>query len=132
MGIIEVKNLEKSFIIEKKMINILKGVNLEVKQGEFLCIMGASGSGKTTLLQLLGGIDTTTMGEIKIGNTEISMMNEKELALFRRRKIGFIFQQFNLIPIFNAEENVTLPLLLDNVEQQKATNQAKKLLKIVG
>ncbi|HGE5783023.1 TPA: ABC transporter ATP-binding protein [Bacillus pseudomycoides] len=132
MGIIEVKNLEKSFIIEKKMINILKGVNLEVKQGEFLCIMGASGSGKTTLLQLLGGIDTITMGEIKIGNTEISMMNEKELALFRRRKIGFIFQQFNLIPIFNAEENVTLPLLLDNVEQQKATNQAKKLLKIVG
>ncbi|MBD5799717.1 peptide ABC transporter ATP-binding protein [Bacillus pseudomycoides] len=132
MGIIEVKNLEKSFIIEKKMINILKGVNLEVKQGEFLCIMGASGSGKTTLLQLLGGIDSTTKGEIKIGNTEISMMNEKELALFRRRKIGFIFQQFNLIPIFNAEENVTLPLLLDNVEQQKATNQAKKLLKIVG
>ncbi|MED1473985.1 ATP-binding cassette domain-containing protein, partial [Bacillus pseudomycoides] len=106
MGIIEVKNLEKSFIIEKKMINILKGVNLEVKQGEFLCIMGASGSGKTTLLQLLGGIDSTTKGEIKIGNTEISMMNEKELALFRRRKIGFIFQQFNLIPIFNAEENV--------------------------
>jgi putative ABC transport system ATP-binding protein len=83
-------------------------------------------------LQLLGGRDSTTKGEIKIGNTEISMMNEKELALFRRRKIGFIFQQFNLIPIFNAEENVTLPLLLDNVEQQKATNQAKKLLKIVG
>ncbi|PGV52112.1 peptide ABC transporter ATP-binding protein [Bacillus cereus] len=132
MGIIEVKNLEKSFLIEKKMINILKGVNLEVKQGEFLCIMGASGSGKTTLLQLLGGIDQTTKGEVKIGDTEISMMNEKELALFRRRKIGFIFQQFNLIPIFNAEENVTLPLLLDNVEQQKATNQAKKLLKIVG
>ncbi|EJV56790.1 peptide ABC transporter ATP-binding protein [Bacillus mycoides] len=132
MGIIEVKNLEKSFFIEKKMINILKGVNLEVKQGEFLCIMGASGSGKTTLLQLLGGIDQTTKGEVKIGDTEISMMNEKELALFRRRKIGFIFQQFNLIPIFNAEENVTLPLLLDNVEQQKATNQAKKLLKIVG
>ncbi|PDX99413.1 ABC transporter ATP-binding protein [Bacillus pseudomycoides] len=132
MGIIEVKNLEKAFFIEKKMINILKGVNLEVKQGEFLCIMGASGSGKTTLLQLLGGIDQTTKGEVKIGDTEISMMNEKELALFRRRKIGFIFQQFNLIPIFNAEENVTLPLLLDNVEQQKATNQAKKLLKIVG
>ncbi|EEL58434.1 ABC transporter ATP-binding protein [Bacillus mycoides] len=132
MGIIEVKNLEKSFFIEKKMINILKGVNLEVKQGEFLCIMGASGSGKTTLLQLLGGIDQTTKGEVKIGDTEISMMNEKELALFRRRKIGFIFQQFNLIPIFNAEENVTLPLLLDNIEQQKATNQAKKLLKIVG
>lgn len=132
MGIIEIKNLEKSFFIEKKMINILKGVNLEVKQGEFLCIMGASGSGKTTLLQLLGGIDQTTKGEVKIGDTEISMMNEKELALFRRRKIGFIFQQFNLIPIFNAEENVTLPLLLDNVEQQKATNQAKKLLKIVG
>ncbi|HDW3058145.1 TPA: ABC transporter ATP-binding protein [Bacillus cereus] len=132
MGIIEVKNLEKSFDIERKTIKILKGINLEVKQGEFLCIMGASGSGKTTLLQLLGGIDQTTKGEVKIGSTEISMMNEKELALFRRRKIGFIFQQFNLIPIFNAEENVTLPLLLDNVEQQKATIQAKKLLKIVG
>ncbi|MBO1628549.1 ABC transporter ATP-binding protein [Bacillus arachidis] len=132
MNIIEVKNLEKSFAIERKMIKILKGINLEVKQGEFLCIMGASGSGKTTLLQLLGGIDTTTKGEIKIGDTEISMMNEKELALFRRRKIGFIFQQFNLIPIFNAEENVALPLLLDNVEQQKATQQAKELLKIVG
>lgn len=132
MNIIEVKNLEKSFAIERKMIKILKGINLEVKQGEFLCIMGASGSGKTTLLQLLGGIDTTTKGEIRIGDTEISMMNEKELALFRRRKIGFIFQQFNLVPIFNAEENIALPLLLDNVEQQKATNRAKKLLKIVG
>ncbi|MED0906627.1 peptide ABC transporter ATP-binding protein [Bacillus cereus] len=132
MGIIEVKNLEKSFNLEKKIVKILKGVSFEVKQGEFICIMGASGSGKTTLLQLLGGIDKTTKGEIKIGDTEISMMNEKESALFRRRKIGFIFQQFNLIPIFNAEENVALPLLLDNVEQQKATQKARKLLKIVG
>ncbi|ABS22430.1 ABC transporter ATP-binding protein [Bacillus cytotoxicus] len=132
MGIIEVKNLEKSFTIERKMINILKGINLEIKQGEFLCIMGASGSGKTTLLQLLGGIDVPTAGVIHIGDTEISMLNEKELALFRRRKIGFIFQQFNLIPIFNAEENVALPLLLDGVKQQKANEQAKKLLKIVG
>ena len=93
--------------------------------------MGASGSGKTTLPQLLGGLDLPTKGNIRIENTEISSLKEKELALFRRHKIGFIFQQFNLIPVFNAEENVGLPLLLDNVSQ-KATVTAKRLLEIVG
>ena len=81
--------------------------------------------------QLLGGLDLPTKGNIRIENTEISSLKEKELALFRRHKIGFIFQQFNLIPVFNAEENVGLPLLLDNVSQ-KATVTAKRLLEIVG
>lgn len=101
MNIIEIERLEKSFDIGDSKVKILKDINLQIQKGDFVCIMGASGSGKTTLLQLLGGLDIPS-----VDGTEISTLKEKELALFRRHKIGFIFQQFNLIPVFNAEENV--------------------------
>lgn len=132
MNIIEINGLEKSYNLGNSAANVLKSIHLEIKRGEFVCIMGASGSGKTTLLQLLGGLDIPTAGSIKIDGTELSSLKEKDLALFRRRKIGFIFQQFNLVPIFHAEENVALPLLLDNVSQKKASRIARQLLKLVG
>ncbi|MGW6146967.1 ABC transporter ATP-binding protein [Bacillus mycoides] len=132
MNIIEIEGLEKSFDLGDSETRVLKGIDCQIQKGDFVCIMGASGSGKTTLLQLLGGLDLPTKGNIRIENTEISSLKEKELALFRRHKIGFIFQQFNLIPVFNAEENVGLPLLLDNVSQKKATVTAKRLLELVG
>ena len=106
MNIIEIERLEKSFDIGDSKVKILKDINLQIQKGDFVCIMGASGSGKTTLLQLLGGLDIPSVGSIRVDGTEISTLKEKELALFRRHKIGFIFQQFNLIPVFNAEENV--------------------------
>ncbi len=132
MNIIEIERLEKSFDIGDSKVKILKGINLQIQKGDFVCIMGASGSGKTTLLQLLGGLDIPSVGSIQVDGTEISTLKEKELALFRRHKIGFIFQQFNLIPVFSAEENVGLPLLLDNVSQKKATVTATRLLDLVG
>ncbi|SFD08114.1 putative ABC transport system ATP-binding protein [Bacillus sp. 491mf] len=132
MNIIEIEGVEKSFELGDSQTKVLKGINLQIQKGDFVCIMGASGSGKTTLLQLLGGLDIPTAGNIRIDNTEISSLKEKELALFRRHKIGFIFQQFNLIPVFNAEENVGLPLLLDNAPQKEATATAKRLLELVG
>ncbi len=132
MNIIEIEGLEKSFDIGDSKVKILKDINVQIQKGDFVCIMGASGSGKTTLLQLLGGLDIPSVGSIRVDGMEISTLKEKELALFRRHKIGFIFQQFNLIPVFNAEENVGLPLLLDNVSQKKATVTANRLLELVG
>lgn len=132
MNIIEMERLEKSFDIGDSKVRILKDINLQIQKGDFVCIMGASGSGKTTLLQLLGGLDIPSLGSIRVDGTEISTLKEKELALFRRHKIGFIFQQFNLIPVFSAEENVGLPLLLDNVSQKKAVLTANRLLDLVG
>ncbi|PFA19608.1 peptide ABC transporter ATP-binding protein [Bacillus cereus] len=132
MNIIEIEGLEKSFDIGNSKVKVLKEIDLQIQKGDFVCIMGASGSGKTTLLQLLGGLDIPTTGSIRVDGTEISSLKEKELALFRRHQIGFIFQQFNLIPVFNAEENVGLPLLLDNVSQKKATITANRLLELVG
>lgn len=85
-------------------------MNLTINEGEFVAIVGASGSGKSTLLHMLGGVDKPTSGEVIIDNTNVYKMNEKELAVFRRRKVGFIFQFFNLIPVLTAEENMKLPL----------------------
>jgi putative ABC transport system ATP-binding protein len=132
MSMIQIEGLEKSFMFGKQSFPILKNINLAINKGEFVCIMGASGSGKTTLLQLLGGLDTPTSGKITVDNVTISSQKEKQLALFRRKHIGFIFQQFNLVPVFNAEENVALPLMLDNIASKKALHKANELLKIVG
>ncbi|WZX99282.1 ABC transporter ATP-binding protein [Bacillus sp. FSL W7-1360] len=132
MNMIQVHKVSKSYDLGGNKLSVLKDINLEVKRGEFVSIMGPSGSGKTTLLQLLGGLDTSTEGSIRIDDQELSGLKEKNLAFFRRKKVGFIFQQFNLIPVFNAEENIALPLMLDHVPQKKAVCQATKLLQLVG
>lgn len=113
MKVVEVKNLKKYYGKYENLVKALDGINLEINEGEFVCIVGTSGSGKSTLLNMIGGLDRPTNGEIKIANKDISKLSDDELTIFRRREIGFVFQQFNLIPILNVYENIVLPIELD-------------------
>ena len=113
MKVVEVKNLKKYYGKDENLVKALDGINLEINEGEFVCIVGTSGSGKSTLLNMIGGLDRPTDGEIKIANKDISKLSDDELTIFRRREIGFVFQQFNLIPILNVYENIVLPIELD-------------------
>ena len=113
MKILEIKNLCKVYGSGETKVNALDNVSFDVEQGEFVAIVGPSGSGKSTLLHILGGVDSPTSGTVNIAGTDISKLNETKLAIFRRRQIGLIYQFYNLIPILNVEENMTLPLLLD-------------------
>lgn len=114
MEILKTNDLCKSYGSGAIKVEALKNINISVQQGEFVAIVGASGSGKSTLLHLLGGIDKPTSGNVIVDGSDIYTLSEKELAVFRRRKVGFIFQSYNLIPVLTAEENMTMPLLLDN------------------
>ena len=113
MNILEVKNLSKIYGKDETKVVALDNVSFSVKQGEFVTIIGPSGSGKSTLLHILGGVDVPTKGSVIINGTDISTLDETNLAIFRRRQIGLIYQFYNLIPILTVEENLTLPLLLD-------------------
>ena len=113
MKILEIRNLCKVYGTGETKVEALKNVAFDVEQGEFVAIVGPSGSGKSTLLHILGGVDSLTSGEVIISGTDISRLNEEKLAIFRRRQIGLIYQFYNLIPILNVEENMTLPILLD-------------------
>ncbi len=130
MEILKTKDLCKSYGIGEIKVEALKNINISVQQGEFVAIVGASGSGKSTLLHLLGGIDKPTCGNVIVDEADIYTLSEKELAVFRRRKIGFIFQSYNLIPVLTAEENMTMPLLLDNREVDR--KYFEELLSILG
>lgn len=114
MEILRVENLSKIYGKGENKVEALKNVNLSVNSGEFVAIVGASGSGKSTLLHLLGGLDRPTDGRVIIDGENIYDYKEERLAIFRRRKIGFVFQFFNLIPVLDVEENIALPALLDN------------------
>lgn len=113
MKILEVKNLNKVYGTGETQVNALRDVSFSVEKGEFVAIIGPSGSGKSTLLHIIGGVDQATGGTVLIGDTNIAALDETALAIFRRRQIGLIYQFYNLIPILNVEENLTLPLLLD-------------------
>ncbi len=113
MKILEIKNLCKVYGKGDTRVEALKDISFDVEQGEFTAIVGPSGSGKSTLLHILGGVDTPTSGEVIISGTDISKLDETNLAIFRRRQIGLIYQFYNLIPILNVKENMTLPILLD-------------------
>ena len=126
MNILEVKNLSKIYGKGETAVKALDDVSFSVKKGEFVCIIGPSGSGKSTLLHLLGGVDRPTSGKVLIDQTNIYNLNETQLAIFRRRQIGLIYQFYNLIPILTVEENITLPMLLD--EQKVDTNQFNKIV----
>ena len=119
MKILEIKNLCKEYGKGEIKVDALKNVSFDVEQGEFVAIVGPSGSGKSTLLHILGGVDTPTSGEVIISGTDIGKLNENNLAIFRRRQIGLIYQFYNLIPILNVEENMTLPILLDGKKPDK-------------
>jgi putative ABC transport system ATP-binding protein len=130
--ILEITNLTKVFQGGKNKIYALKETNFSINKGEFLAIMGPSGSGKTTLLNLLGCLDKPTTGRLLLENTEITKLNENELSYIRRDKIGFIFQNANLIPILNAMENVSLPMECNGTPKEEKIKRAKYLLKLVG
>ncbi|MBY0145002.1 ABC transporter ATP-binding protein [Neobacillus niacini] len=130
MNIVEVKNLSKVYGKGETAVTALDDVSFSVKKGEFVCIIGPSGSGKSTLLHLLGGVDRPTSGKVMIDQTDIYDLNETQLAIFRRRQIGLIYQFYNLIPILTVEENITLPMLLD--EQKVDSSHFNKVVEILG
>ncbi len=113
MKILEIRNLCKVYGKGETEVHALKDVSFDVEKGEFVAIVGPSGSGKSTLMHILGGVDIPTSGTVNISGTDISGLDETKLAIFRRRHIGLIYQFYNLIPILNVEENMTLPILLD-------------------
>jgi len=117
---------------DSQQITVLDGLNLEVPQGEFLALMGPSGSGKTTLLNLIAGIDRATSGRVRVAGTELTPLSEGELAKWRSRNVGFIFQFYNLIPVLSAVENVELPLLLSPLSKKERRERALTALRIVG
>lgn len=130
MEILKVENLTKIYGKENNKVIALDNVSFSVNKGEFVAIIGASGSGKSTLLHLIGGVDRPTSGKVFINDKDIYGMSDDKLAIFRRRQIGLIYQFYNLIPVLNVEENITLPLELDNRKVDK--NELKEMLKLLG
>ncbi|MER2007539.1 MAG: ABC transporter ATP-binding protein [Psychrobacillus sp.] len=129
---IKVSNLKKEFIQGQERTEVLKGFDLNVEEGEFVAIMGPSGSGKSTLLQLLGGLDVPTEGDIVINQNNLSNMTEKERTIFRRKYMGFIFQNYQLLPSLSVEENIAFPLHADGSLTKKKNQIIIELLDSVG
>lgn len=130
MEILRVENLVKTYGKGENKVNAVDDISFSVQKGEFVAIVGASGSGKSTLLHLLGGVDRPTSGKVFIDGKDIYKFNDDELAIFRRRQVGLIYQFYNLIPILNVEENITLPLNLDNRDVNQ--NKLDELIKVLG
>jgi putative ABC transport system ATP-binding protein len=132
MSLLEVRGLKKTYAQGKQAVDVLRGVDVTVEKGEFVAVVGPSGSGKTTLLQLVGGLDRPSAGNVTIGGESIETFSDARLSAFRRRKLGFVFQFFHLLPTLTAEENVCLPLLLDGESFSKVAPAASRLLDRVG
>ena len=132
MSLVKIRDVHKHFTRGNERIDVLKGVTVDVQQGEFLALMGPSGSGKTTLLNLMGGLDKPTGGSIEIGGSRIDQLSGGELAKWRSRHIGFVFQLYNLLPVLTAERNVELPLLLTKLGKAERRKRAGIALKAVG
>lgn len=130
MEILKTEHLCKIYGSAESRVEALRDVNLSVNQGEFVAIVGASGSGKSSLLHLLGGVDQPTSGQVIIDGMDLYSQSENELAVFRRRKIGFIFQSYNLIPVLTAEENIKFPMLLENKHVDEG--YLEELLSVLG
>lgn len=132
-NIVDIIKVEKIYNKGKENeLHVLKNINLKVREGDYLSIVGPSGSGKSTLLHLIGCLDKPTKGKIIIDQQDVSTLPDESLAKIRREKIGFIFQQFYLIPVFNAMENVKIPIILDGNKIKDVDKKAEKLLKLVG
>lgn len=132
MSLVSVHNISKSYWRDSLEIPVLQDISFEIPEGEFLGLMGPSGSGKTTLLNLIAGIDRPTKGTIHVKDTDVTRLGESELAQWRSRHIGFIFQFYNLLPVLTAFENVELPLLLSNLSKKERKEHVEFALKIVG
>ncbi len=131
-NIVRVSGVTKSFKLRKLTVEVLRGVDLEIRSGEYLSIMGPSGSGKTTLFNMIGGLDKPTSGKVFIDEVDIAQLDAYELAWLRCRKIGYIFQTFNLIQVMTALENVTLPMIFGGMHNDAAVEKGLKLLELVG
>jgi putative ABC transport system ATP-binding protein len=127
--IVQLEDIHKSYVMGKEAVPALRGVTLEVKRGEIVCLMGPSGSGKTTLLNIVGGLDTPSRGHVLVDGENVVSLSEEKLARLRLRKMGFVFQNFNLLSSFTALENVQVPMVLLG---RKDTKRAQELMKLVG
>jgi putative ABC transport system ATP-binding protein len=127
--IVQIQDVHKSFVMGKEAVPALRGINLDVRRSEFLCLMGPSGSGKTTMLNILGGLDTPSRGHVIVDGQNVVSLNEEKLAALRLRKMGFVFQNFNLLTSFSALENVEVPMILIG---KRNTRRAQDLLRLVG
>lgn len=130
--IVDIKNVNKDYVQEKMTVNVLKDINLSVDKGEYIAIMGPSGSGKTTLMNIIGCLDIQTSGEYLLEEQDVSKVNDDKMSEIRNEKIGFVFQQFHLLPKLNAMENVALPLLYRGYEKEERIKLASEALEKVG
>lgn len=130
--VISTENLTEEYLLGKVVVPALRGVDLKIKRGEFAVIMGPSGSGKSTLLNLLGGLQKPTGGKVFINGVDLSTLNENQLAIFRRKNVGFVFQAYNLIPTLTAIENVELPMIFYNISPNERKKRAEALLTSLG
>jgi putative ABC transport system ATP-binding protein len=130
--VIEVNGVEKIYNPDTLPVHALRGINMEVKEGEFTAIVGPSGCGKSTLLNIIGGIDNPTSGGIRVGGIDISTLSSNQLIDFRKENIGFVFQAYNLIPVLTAKENVEFVMLLQNKSKAERTHRSEELLNAVG
>lgn len=132
MPIVAVDKVSKSYWRDSLEIPVLNNISFQIPEGEFLALMGPSGSGKTTLLNLIAGIDRPTSGTVNVANTDVTKLSESELAKWRARHIGFVFQFYNLLPVLTAYENVELPLLLSNLSKKERKEHVEFTLQVVG
>ena len=123
---------EKEYRLGKSVVEALAGLDFVVESGEFVAIMGPSGSGKSTLLHLIGGLDTASDGEVILAGQRLALMRDRQVTLLRRRNVGFVFQFFNLLPMLSAEENITLPLVIDGRNPKKFSPRLEQLLGLTG
>ena len=129
MSILQTNDLKKYYGTEPNITRALDGVTFSVEEGEFVAVVGTSGSGKSTLLHMMGGLDTPTSGSVVVRDKELAKMNDEQLTIFRRRNIGFVFQNYNLVPILNVHENIVLPVELDgDTVDQKFMVEVVKML----
>jgi putative ABC transport system ATP-binding protein len=130
--LVDVREVVKTYRRDAQELTVLNGISLQVPEGDFVALMGPSGSGKTTLLNLIAGIDRPTSGQVNVAGTDVAQLSESDLAKWRSRNVGFIFQFYNLIPVLTAVENVELPLLLTRLGKRERRDRALTALKVVG
>ena len=131
-ALVTIRDVDKGYVRGKQRVDVLTGLNLEVEQGEFLALMGPSGSGKTTLLNLIGGLDKCDRGEVVVAGQRLDRLSSGQLAKWRARHVGFVFQFYNLLPVLSAERNVEVPLLLTRLSSKQRRQNVRAALELVG